>query len=77
MIKIIAHDTNMKIPIFNSMYNDNEKIIKNKSLNKFKKLNNLNFKKIRYIVNSHQCKILSKLYSLIKTLYLKQLLVAC
>ena len=44
MIKIIAHDTTMDIPIFNSFYAF-EKSIKTKSIN-FKKLNNLNFKKI-------------------------------
>ena len=31
MIKIIAHDTNMKIPIFNSLY-DNQKNIKTDKL---------------------------------------------
>ncbi len=45
MIKIIAHDTTMKIPIFNSIYNMNH----NKTLQKkidVKKLNNLNLNKI-------------------------------
>ena len=45
MIKIIAHDTNMKIPIFNSLYDDKKKIIKTHKLN-LKKLNFLNFKKV-------------------------------
>ena len=45
MIKIIAHDTTMKIPIFNSIYKKHEKHIKTDNIN-FKKLNNLNFKKI-------------------------------
>ena len=44
MIKIIAHDTNMKIPIFNSLY-DNQKNIKTDQIN-IKKLNFLNFKKV-------------------------------
>ena len=45
MIKIIAHDTNMKIPIFNSIYDDQNKIIKTDKLN-IKKLNFLNFKNV-------------------------------
>ena len=45
MIKIIAHDTNMKIPIFNSLnYNKTNKI-KTDQLN-IKKLNFPNFKKV-------------------------------
>ena len=44
LTKILIHDTNMKIPIFNSLYNQNEKIKSNK-LN-IKKLNNLNLKPI-------------------------------
>jgi 1-deoxy-D-xylulose-5-phosphate reductoisomerase len=45
MIKIIAHDTNMKIPIFNSLYDDQKNKIKTDQLN-IKKLNFLNFKKV-------------------------------
>ena len=40
--KFLVHDTDMKIPIFNSIYLDNFKKIKTKKLN-IKKLNNLNF----------------------------------
>ena len=47
MIKIIAHDTTMEIPIFNSIYADKNKIIKTNEIN-IQKLNNLNFKKIDY-----------------------------
>ena len=43
MIKIIAHDTSMIIPIFNSLYGDQLKKIKTEKLN-LKKLNNLNLK---------------------------------
>ena len=43
MIKLIAHDTTMEIPIFNSLYNNNLKTIKSKKLD-LKKLNNLNLK---------------------------------
>ena len=39
--KILAHDTNMKIPIFNTLYNDQSKSIKSKKLD-IKKMNNLN-----------------------------------
>ena len=45
MIKIIAHDTNMKIPIFNSLYSKQSKSIKTDQIN-IKKLNFLNFKKV-------------------------------
>jgi len=45
MIKIIAHDTNMKIPIFNSLYENPKKRIKTETLN-LKKLNFLDFKKV-------------------------------
>jgi 1-deoxy-D-xylulose-5-phosphate reductoisomerase len=45
MIKIIAHDTNMKIPIFNSLYDNQKNKIKTDQLN-IKKLNFLNFKKV-------------------------------
>ena len=41
--KILAHDTNMKIPIFNSIYLDTNKTIQSQNLD-IKKLNNLNFK---------------------------------
>jgi 1-deoxy-D-xylulose-5-phosphate reductoisomerase len=45
MIKIIAHDTNMKIPIFNSLYDNKKKKITTGQLN-LKKLNFLDFKKV-------------------------------
>ena len=44
MVKIIAHDTNMKIPIFNSLHNSQKKI-KTDELN-LKKLNFLDLKKV-------------------------------
>jgi 1-deoxy-D-xylulose-5-phosphate reductoisomerase len=44
MVKIIAHDTNMKIPIFNSLHNSEKKIETDK-LN-IKKLNFLDLKKV-------------------------------
>ena len=45
MINIIAHDTNMKIPIFNSLYDKKDKKISTNQLD-IKKLNFLNFKKV-------------------------------
>jgi len=45
MINIIAHDTNMKIPIFNSLYDDQQKSIQADQIN-LDKLNSLDFKKV-------------------------------
>tara|TARA_A100000164_G_scaffold371125_1_gene398291 strand:- start:876 stop:2051 length:1176 start_codon:yes stop_codon:yes gene_type:complete len=39
--KLLIHDTDMKIPIFNSIYNNNKKYNKSENIN-FKVLNNLN-----------------------------------
>jgi 1-deoxy-D-xylulose-5-phosphate reductoisomerase len=43
--KILVHDTNMKIPIFNTLYHNKNKAIKSKNLD-IEKLNNLNFKNL-------------------------------
>ena len=43
--KILVHDTNMKIPIFNTMYQNSNKKLMSKKLD-ITKLNNLNFKSI-------------------------------
>ena len=43
LIKIVAHDTDMKIPIFNSIYNNNKNQIKKININL---LNNLNLNKV-------------------------------
>ena len=45
MINIVAHDTNMKIPIFNSLYDNKQKSIHTDQIN-LNKLNFLDFKKI-------------------------------
>ncbi|WP_415303400.1 1-deoxy-D-xylulose-5-phosphate reductoisomerase [Candidatus Pelagibacter sp. Uisw_090] len=45
LTKLLIHDTNMKIPIFNSLYSDSYKKIKSEKLS-LKKLNNLNLEKI-------------------------------
>ena len=45
MIKIIAHDTTMKIPIFNSIY-QNKKSYTNKNSINIDKINNLNLQKV-------------------------------
>ena len=49
LTKILIHDTNMKIPIFNSLYPDFQKHIKSQELN-FSILNDLNFKKINHTI---------------------------
>ena len=46
-IKILAHDTDMKIPIFNSIYHENFKKINTKKVN-INLLNNLNLIKINF-----------------------------
>ena len=46
LTKIVAHDTNMKIPIFNSLYSSNN-FINSKKLD-FKILNDLSFKEINH-----------------------------
>jgi len=46
LTKIIAHDTTMKVPIFNTLYLNNNKL-KSKKIN-INTLNNLNFKKINF-----------------------------
>ena len=43
--KILVHDTNMKIPIFNTLYQNSNKKLMSRKLD-IKKLNNLNFKNI-------------------------------
>ena len=45
LIKIIAHDTTMKIPIFNTLYHNKIKIFPTKNVD-YKILNNLNFTEI-------------------------------
>lgn len=47
MIKIIAHETTMKIPIFNTIYYQSNKTLSTKKIN-FDKLNNLDFQEIDY-----------------------------
>ncbi|WP_415321618.1 hypothetical protein ABXT63_02665 [Candidatus Pelagibacter sp. Uisw_092] len=48
LTKILIHDTNMKIPIFNSFYSNFEKKIKTKNLD-LNILNNLDFKNVNLI----------------------------
>ena len=45
LIKIIAHDTTMKIPIFNTIYSNTDKTIKSDKLN-INLLNNLNLRQV-------------------------------
>ncbi len=46
MIKVVAHETTMKIPIFNTLFPEKKKIY-SKSIN-LKKLNNLDFQKVNF-----------------------------
>ena len=48
MIKVVAHETTMDVPIFNSLYYKSDKIYKLKKLN-IKNLNNLNLSKVNKI----------------------------
>ncbi len=56
--KIVVHDTNMKIPIFNSLYSS-KKIINSKKLD-FEALNNLDFRHVN-LIKFPLVKILKKL----------------
>ena len=46
LIKLVAHDTDMKIPIFNSIYLNNQNKYSSKKIN-INLLNNLNFSKVK------------------------------
>jgi len=46
LIKMILYKTDMKIPIFNTLYNKNKKIFSILDKIDFEKINNLNFKKV-------------------------------
>ncbi|WP_435098853.1 hypothetical protein ACIJYG_03710 [Candidatus Pelagibacter bacterium nBUS_27] len=59
MIKIVAHDTNMIIPIHNSIYSEKSKYLKTKEIN-IEKLNDLNFSQIN-LKKFPLVKIISKL----------------
>ncbi len=58
LTKILIHEPDMKIPIFNSIY-DNKKFTKSKKIN-FKKLNHLDFKNVD-LIKFPTIKILNKL----------------
>ena len=58
--KLLVHDTNMAIPIFNSIYVDSEKKITSKKIN-IEILNNLNLKKVNN-VKFPVVKIIKKLF---------------
>ncbi len=59
MIKIIAHDTSMIIPIYNSLYPNQSSFLKTKNID-VRKLNNLNFETVN-VKKFPLIKILSKL----------------
>ena len=45
LTKIIVHDTTMKVPIFNTLYSNDNKKLKSKKID-IDKLNNLDLKKV-------------------------------
>ncbi len=59
LIKMLLHDTDMKIPIFNSIYNENLKYIASKKIDS-KILNNLNFYEVD-ILKFPSIKLLKKI----------------
>ena len=71
IIKLLIHDTSMKIPIFNSIYKNSKKSIKSNDL-QVDKLNNLNLQ----LINQHRfpsikiLKLLPKKHSLFETVIL-------
>tara|TARA_A100000164_G_C21625723_1_gene638714 strand:- start:187 stop:762 length:576 start_codon:yes stop_codon:yes gene_type:complete len=68
LIKIIAHDTTMRIPIFNTIYSNSDKTIKSEKLN-INLLNNLNLSKVdkkRYPITK-LLKMLPKKHTLFDT----------
>ena len=69
MAKIIVHDTNMKIPIFNTLFFNNNRNISSKDLN-IKTLNNLDFSEVnkRKYPMINILKFLPKKHSLFETL---------
>ena len=68
LTKILVHDTNMKIPIFNSIYDRNIKKIKSKKLDMIT-LNNLNFTKpdIKRFPSLNILKMITKKITLFET----------
>ena len=69
LTKILIHDTDMKIPIFNSLYSSNEKKISSKNIN-FNILNNLNLHKVdlKKFPSVKVIKLLPKKNSLFETI---------
>ena len=70
LTKILVHDTNMKIPIFNSIYDKNVKKIKSKKLNMVT-LNNLKFTKpdIKRFPSLKILKMITKKVTLFETVF--------
>ena len=71
IVKLLIHDTSMKIPIFNSIYNDIRKSIKSKDL-QIEKLNNLNLQSVNQnrFPSIKILKLLPKKHSLFETVIL-------
>ena len=70
LTKILVHDTNMKIPIFNSIYDRNVKKIKSKKLN-MTTLNNLKFTKpdVKRFPSLKILKMITKNVTLFETVF--------
>ena len=70
LTKILVHDTNMKIPIFNSIYDRNVKKIKSKKLN-MATLNNLKFTKpdVKRFPSLKILKMITKNVTLFETVF--------
>ena len=62
LIKMILYNTDMKIPIFNTLYTDKKKILKTSNI-QFEKLNKLNFKKVNLKLFP-SVRILDKIFTL-------------
>ena len=69
MIKLVAHDTTMKIPIFNTFYNNTDNAINTKKID-FNSLNSLNFSKVnlKKYPSINLLKLLPKKFSLFDTI---------
>ncbi len=71
--KILIHDTDMRVPIFNSIYLNENKLLKSNKLN-FLKINNLNFKEVN--PNQFQSIKILKLFKNIKNSLYETVLVS-
>ena len=71
LTKFLLHETDMKIPIFNSIYFNESKNLKSNQLN-FDKINDLKLKKVNK--NQFESVKIINYFKKTKTLYMKQFL---